>query len=93
MNQIEFAVMISEEREFIKREMKAQGLSPSQLASLSHLQPLTAINFLDGVTFSPHHRTVVGLFYGLGFELALPTGKKIVRFKHKAKKPRKKMGS
>jgi hypothetical protein len=93
LNQIEFALLITEERNFILAEMKKQNLAPSVLAALSNLGVPTVVNFLEGRTFSPHHKTVVSLFLGLGYELALPSGKKVMRWKGSTKTKRRKTGS
>jgi hypothetical protein len=84
---------VTEERDFVVTEMKKQNLKPQELAALSNLGIVTVLNFITGRTFSPHHRTVVSLFHGLGYELALPSGKKIVRYKASTKTRRKKTGN
>lgn len=93
MNHLEFAQLITEERDFVVSEMKKQNLSASQLAGLSNLGVVTVVGFVEGRTFSPHHRTVVSIFLGLGYELALPSGKKVVRWKASTKTRRKKTGN
>ena len=89
MNHMEFALLMTEEIAFIKEKKKEQGLTTPELAALSNLTVNTVVNLLEGRTFSPHHRTVLSLFHGLGYELALPTGKKVLRYKAKVNKKRK----
>lgn len=75
MNHMQWAVLLEEERAFIKREMDRQGLTPSQLAGLANMNPYTVNRFLEGITYSPAHRTMVSMFDALGYEVAkLPKG-------------------
>ena len=75
MNHIQWAMFLEEERAAIKKEMERQGLKASQLAGLANLGSVTVNNFLEGITFSPAHRSIVSMFDALGYEIAkLPKG-------------------
>jgi hypothetical protein len=86
MNQLEFALLMTEERNFILSEVKKQNLKPQVLAALSNLGIVTVVNYIEGRTFSPHHRTIVSLFHGLGYEMVLPSGKKTIRWANKKRR-------
>ncbi len=75
MNHIEFALLIQEERDFIRNEMEGQDLTPHQLAGLANVGVSTVVGFTSGSTFSPHHRTIVSMIDALGYEsVRLPKG-------------------
>lgn len=69
MKALQYSLNLDKRRKFIRKEMQKNKLTPSQLAGLSDLGPVTVLRFLEGSTGQPADRTVLSLFDALGYDV------------------------